>query len=123
MRYLRELVNVHETARQRGITNFLKQRKHGTKPELEFKEWLDSKSIDYVEQYRKVGNGHPYDFFIPSLNLLVEIDGFYWHQSDKQKIKDNNHTREAVERGYNIVRICTKELDENQKDYTKWIKI
>ena len=112
-----------ENLRRHSTKNYLNKRKTGTKPEIEFKCWLDQNCISYEEQFRKVGNGHPYDFFIPHLNLIVEIDGFYWHQSDKQKIKDAKHVEDAIQQGYNIVRICTKELEESGNDYTKWIKI
>lgn len=27
---------------------------------------------------------HPYDFYIPKFNLLIEFDGTYWHRNDKE---------------------------------------
>ena len=54
----------------------------GTKPELKFKEILDSNNIEYKHQYSvqwKKGWKKWYDFYLPTLNLLVEIDGIYWH--------------------------------------------
>lgn len=112
-----------ERQRINSINNYLKRRKFDTQPEREFKEWCIKHNIRYIDQYRKVGNAHPYDFFLQDYNLLVEIDGHYWHSKPKQKEKDQKHVDDAIRRGYNIVRIDTKELEEVNGDYNKWLKI
>ena len=112
-----------EQQRIRSTNNYLKRRKFDTQPEREFKQWCSIHNIRYIEQYRKVGNAHPYDFFLPDYNLLVEIDGHYWHSKPKQKEKDKKHVDDAIRRGYNIVRIDTEELKEANGDYNKWLKI
>lgn len=66
-----------EYVQQRNIESYLKRRKHSTKPEREFADFCKANNIRYVEQYRRVGNKHPYDFFLVDYNLLVEIDGTY----------------------------------------------
>lgn len=110
-----------EQLRQAGINNYLNRRYTSTGPELHFEEWLKSNNIRYIPQYRGVGNMHPYDFFLCDYNLIVEIDGHYWHSKPAQVIKDQKHVDDALHKGYNIVRICTKELKESNWDYTKWI--
>lgn len=55
--------------------------KKGKKTSLEkrFEQFLkDQNIIDYVFQYFL--HGKYYDFYIPTLNLLVEVDGEYWHR-------------------------------------------
>jgi very-short-patch-repair endonuclease len=106
---------------KRGINNYLNRRMHGTKPEIHFKEWLQTNNIKFIEQYRKVGNAHPYDFFLSERNLIVEIDGNYWHSKKEQRIKDIRFTRDALDKGYDIIRINTKDVDYKQSDYSKWI--
>lgn len=70
-----------------------------------------------------MGNGHPYDFFLPQYNLIVEIDGTYWHSSKEQQLKDKKHVDDAVKKGYNIIRIDTTELAAEKGDYSKWLMI
>ena len=110
-----------EMARIRGVNNYLNQRKTNTKPERQFKQWLEDHNINYIEQFRKVGNAHPYDFLLKDYNLLVEIDGHYYHTLPKQILKDQKQTQEALDRGFNIVRIDTEQLKNNNGDYSIWL--
>lgn len=111
-----------EYVRERNIQTYLKRRTSSTKPELQFAEFCRKNDIAYTEQYRKVGNKHPYDFFLQDYNLLVEIDGTYWHSKPEQKVKDQQHVDDALKNGYNIVRIDTDELAREKGDYWKWLK-
>jgi very-short-patch-repair endonuclease len=106
---------------ERGVNNYFNRRMYGTKPELHFKRWLEDNNIRYTEQYRKVGNGHPYDFFLNGRNLIVEIDGNYWHSKKDQRIKDKRYAQDAIDKGYDIIRINTKDVDYKVSDYSKWI--
>lgn len=110
-----------EYVQQRNIESYLKRRKHSTKPEREFVDFCKANNIRYIEQYRRVGNKHPYDFFLVDYNLLVEIDGTYWHDKPQQKAKDSLHVEQALKAGYNIVRIDTSELEKQKGDYWKWL--
>lgn len=49
--------------------------------EIEVKEQLDVIGIKYVQQKRVNDGGRNYfvDFYIPSLRLVVECNGDYWH--------------------------------------------
>lgn len=112
-----------EYLRETSTRSYLNRRTSNTKPERDFKQWLEENNIKYIEQYRRVGNAHPYDFFLPEYNLIVEIDGHYWHSKPDQIVKDQQHVDDAISRGYNIVRICTKQLQELNGDYSKWITV
>ena len=95
-----------------------------TKPELEFKEWCDERGIDYVHQYAlpwKKGWKKWYDFYLPKLNLLVEIDGTYWHgkglkyeelneQQRNTRSNDLLKNKLASLEGYNLIRIWSDEI-------------
>ncbi len=64
-----------------------------------------------------------YDFFIPEMNTLLEVDGIYWHGkiTPVEKLKpyqvrtienDKFKTETATERGFNLVRIWEDEISE-----------
>lgn len=110
-----------EFVRARNIDAYINRRTTGTKPERQFAQFCIDNHIEFIEQYRKVGNRHPYDFFLPRYNLLVEIDGTYWHSSQQQRAKDQLHNQQAIDRGYNIVRIDTTELANQKGNYWNWI--
>lgn len=73
-------------------------------------------SIETVERQKtfeglKSKNKLRYDFYIPSINLLVEADGpqhydtNHWHYSDGTTQRDELKNRYALENGINLVRI------------------
>lgn len=49
-----------------------------------------------------------YDFYIPSLNLLLEIDGEYWHSLPKNIENDKYKNDLAKVAGYKLLRIPEK---------------
>lgn len=50
-----------------------------TSVEKRFEDFLKKRNIaDYIFQYFL--HGKHYDFFIPSSNMLIEVDGEYWHR-------------------------------------------
>lgn len=93
-----------------GHLSYKSRRVKDTCYEESFKKFLEENEIIYFEQWRRIGNKHPYDFLLPEYNLLVEIDGSYWHEMEKQKTKDLKQMEEAKEKGYNIIRITSKQL-------------
>ena len=98
-----------------------------TKPEIEVEKYLKDSNIKYKYNYELCGK--LYDFYIPSINTLIEVDGIYWHGKNKNlndlsetqarnrkndKIKD----RLAVDNGYNLIRIWEDEV----KNVSKYIR-
>ena len=82
-----------------------------TLPERMFAEYCDRKGIKYYQQFFGVsGTNHPYDFYIPSMKLIVEVDGDYWHSSQEQKNKDAYYTEMAQKAGYNIIRLSETDI-------------
>jgi len=56
------------------------------------------------------------DIFIPSLNLVVECDGEYWHSSLTAQRRDQKRDRYLISRyGVRIVRVPEKSILENPK--------
>jgi very-short-patch-repair endonuclease len=98
----------------------------GTKPELYFESLLKVNSIEYIHQYPipwKKGWKKWFDFYIPKYNLLIEIDGIYWHGKGKLDTELNVHQEQsrlndiqksalAQNAGYNLLRIWEDEIDK-----------
>ena len=65
--------------------------KFGTsKLEQDFAEqFLDKLGIEYLRQFEAKDIGRFYDFFLPKHNLIIEIDGGYWH-ADPRVVDENN---------------------------------
>lgn len=71
---------------------------------------LDQIKLDYIRQYRPDGFHRLYDFFIPSLMLMIEVDGWYWHHSaDAERrgttLADVEKDDWATHHGYTVARI------------------
>lgn len=109
-------IETREKLRQSSIRAYLNRRKFDTKPETHFALWLDENHIKYEKQWRHVGNGHPYDFFLIEFNLIVEIDGYYWHSKPEQQIKDKKHVQDAIFAGFDIIRINTIDVKSSSYD-------
>ena len=67
---------------QRTRSDVRPKRKHpeyGTsKLELKFaKEFLDVLGVKYIYQFKAEEIGRYFDFFIPSANIIIEINGCY----------------------------------------------
>lgn len=79
--------------RRRHAIYVQKLRRNATEAEHEFCRYLDSVGFAYRFQQTFA---HPMfrvvDFFIPSLNLIVEIDG-PCHDPEADRIKDETFTR------------------------------
>ena len=93
-----------------------------TWPELEFEKLLNELGIEYRTQ--EIVGGKIFDFYIPSENLLVEIDGDYWHGNPKvykkpNKMQNTNRRNDrkktliAEQGGYKISRVWESDLKEN----------
>jgi DNA mismatch endonuclease (patch repair protein) len=65
----------------------------GTKIESLLKAKLDELFISYKEQSVEI-IGKP-DFYLPDFNIVIFVDGEYWHGKDwetkKKEIKSNRH--------------------------------
>jgi len=86
---------------------------YDTTPELAFQEYLEANHINFTKQVivETTSGKVIYDFYLTDLNLLVEIDGEYWHtKSLKQIQRDTFKTKAALAMGYNMLRISDKDL-------------
>ncbi len=93
-----------------------------TWPELEFERLLEDLGVEFRTQ--EIVGGKIFDFYIPSENLLVEIDGDYWHGNPKyyarpNKMQNTNRKNDrkknliAEQNGYKISRVWESDLKDN----------
>ena len=104
--------------------NSTEPKKKSTKPELYFLELLKSSNIAYKHQFAvpwKKGWKKWYDFYLPDKNILVEIDGIYWHgkgisnvdlNSQQWNTRKNDRLKNILSkaRGYTLIRIWSDEI-------------
>ena len=96
-------------------------RKTKTVPEITFEKILKQFNVFYEDQ--KTVGYLIYDFFVPSKNLLVEVDGDYYHANpskytpeqlnEMQKrnvLRDNRKNILAKGMGYDLVRFWEDEI-------------
>ena len=84
------------------------------------------KSVSWKHGWKKW-----YDFYLPEFNLLIEIDGTYWHgkevetrylnkQQWKTRLNDKFKNILAKSRGYKLLRIWSDEINNlNLKEILK----
>lgn len=105
--------------------NKLPSNSKDTKPERLFALILDTLDIKYEKQ--KPIKKYKCDFYIPKYNLIVEIDGDYWHANPKKykandiigpskktakKIweSDKTKTHDILNEGYKVLRYWASDL-------------
>jgi very-short-patch-repair endonuclease len=56
------------------------------------------------------------DFFIPSLNLILEFDGTYYHRdTTENKEREMRRDENIINSGYSVLHISEKEYNENKE--------
>lgn len=78
--------------------------------EGEFIKYCKNNGIEIEPQFQIMAGGHRYDFRISGSNVLVELDGVYWHNPEKQREKDTHQEIEAMEYGYEVIRFTDVEI-------------
>lgn len=90
--------------------------------EVQFGRHLEDQGIFYIAQYSPEDTLYRYDFMIPGANLLIEIDGEFWHHSDlakKRGIMERDREKDilASERGYKLIRIRERDIEAKGYPY------
>ena len=78
-------------------------------------EALEELGIAYTPQFSPVTEQFRYDFLLPDRNLLIEVDGDYWHHSKTaegrgQREKDAAKDAWATKSGYGLMRLRERHL-------------
>lgn len=90
-----------------------------TSIEATVRDYFESISLDYEMQFKL--DSKYYDFYLPTMNCLLEVDGDYWHAygvndndlSEAQAKNRNNDLYKdalAAKHGYDIIRVWGHEV-------------
>ena len=96
---------------------------------------MDKLGIEYVYQFEAKDIKRYFDFFIPNSNIILEIDGDYWH-ANPEKYKeedlrghqkrarhvDEYKTKWALLHGIPILRFWESDIRKNPKKIMKILK-
>lgn len=63
------------------------------------------------------------DAYIPSLNLIIEADGDYWHSLDNIRKKDSSENAYLKKCGFNLLRLSGTEIENNKFKRKLWKKL
>ncbi|MBC8428385.1 hypothetical protein H8D04_00735 [bacterium] len=121
VKYLTQLLNARQLS---GYNN--------TKPEKMVKKILKNEKVKYVSQYNIILNDGSFifvDFYLPDTNVVLEVDGDYWHCNpiiyDENYVheasgktaneiwkEDNVRTKRIKSLGYNVKRIWESDISK-----------
>lgn len=81
--------------------------------EVKIQNFLKQLNIEFfTHQYiREVEHGYQCDIFVPSLNLVIECDGDYWHKYPTGRDIDHIRTKELIEKGFKVLRLWESEIN------------
>ncbi len=94
-------------------STFLKSTKN-TRPNKKLKSILQEMNIKLIEEFRIVDENDKnryYDFYLPDYNILIEVDGIYWHNYPHGTENDKHKNKLAERNGYRLIRIWENKLD------------
>jgi very-short-patch-repair endonuclease len=110
------------------INNIIKtNRNHTSKLEKTFANILDLLDIKYQQFFYAKEIKAFYDFYIPEHNLLIEVDGDFWHcnpdkfpnpeyTTQKRNLqRDKIKTQWALDNGYKLLRFWENDIKNNIK--------
>lgn len=131
----KETSNVRK--KKNNASNMKHHKKYGTsKLEEDFaKNFLDVLKVEYIYQFEAKDIQRFYDFYLPKSNLIIEIDGDYYHSNPliyenktltptqkKNKRVDEYKNKWALMHGIPILRIWEHDIRKNPQKVMKMLK-
>ena len=81
--------------------------------EVKIQNFLKQLGIEFfTHQYIKIEHGYQCDILIPSMNLVIECDGDYWHKYPVGRDIDHIRTKELIQKGFKVLRLWEFEIKE-----------
>lgn len=86
--------------------------KKDSKIEVKIQNFLEQLGIEYFahKYIKEIEHGYQCDILIPSMNLVIEADGNYWHKYPIGREIDNIRTSELLEKGFKVLRLWENEI-------------
>ena len=103
--------------RNRTVNHLIRNPMHraNTAPELKCKDFLTSNGIMFTHQFvlknPLTSDLWTFDFYLHDRNILLEIDGEYWHTFRDQHNRDRIKDKLAASLGYTVLRISDQNLN------------
>lgn len=101
-RYINGLRKMQLRAQQTNVSSI----------EMKVKSQLDDIGIRYIHQQQVDGGKFILDFYIPSLKLVVECNGDYWHNLENRKRRDDELKKYVTSTGRSIIFIWEHEIND-----------
>jgi very-short-patch-repair endonuclease len=102
----------------------LRKAKFNSKPEKRVKEMLLELDVNFKQQFRI--DSKSFDFYLPDQNILIEVDGDYWHANPAKYNKNELDVRQSFivnndilknnlskNKGYKLVRIWESDIEKS----------
>ncbi|MFA6073983.1 MAG: DUF559 domain-containing protein [Candidatus Woesearchaeota archaeon] len=89
-----------------------------TKIEVKIQNFLKQLGIDFMtHQYiKEIEHGYQCDILVPSMNLVIETDGDYWHKYPIGNDIDHVRTSELISKGFKVLRLWECEINKMSID-------
>ena len=111
------------------------QQKHTSKLELEFTKILDSLNIKYIQWFYAKEIKAFYDFYIPAKNIIIEVDGDFYHcnpdiyingsickTQEKNLKRDQQKNQWAKDNGFKLLRFWETDINNNPQQIIETLK-
>jgi len=96
-----------------------------SKPEIKIQNFLQQLGITFLKHkhIKEIVHSYQCDIFIPSMNLIIECDGNYWHKYPIGREIDHIRTKELIDKGFRVLRLWESDIKKmNLKDFMERIK-
>lgn len=111
------------------LENLKKSRRYQIRPvkdttiEIIIQDFIKELKIEFLtHQYMKIEHGYQCDIFIPSMNLIIECDGDYWHNYPEGREIDHIRTKELLSNGLKVLRLWERDIRKiNIKEFEEII--
>lgn len=82
-------------------------------PEIKIQNFLKQLGISFLthKNIPEIEHSYQCDIFIPSLNLVIECDGNYWHKYPLLREIDKIRTGELLSQGFKVLRFWENEIE------------
>ena len=107
-----------------GLKGIFKQQTMKEPTSIEKKVYDELKGRGLLFEKQKLINGKfLVDAYIPSLNLVIEADGDYWHSLDRVKKRDKAKNAYLKTCGFDLLRLSETEINNDVKSCIDKIKM
>lgn len=122
-----QLIAAANTEQKRNKLRIARQKlvlpKKDTNPEIHAQQLLLESGIKFEKHMvMKINRPYQADLYLPEFNMVIEIDGLYWHNYPYLRPIDIERTNSLLEMGFKVIRFWEHEICKIQ-NYNDLIEI